>query len=277
MKCFSFEKWDATGNDFVVVNLATSSLKEVEYSSDLVRAVCNRESGVGADGVVLLEQSLDSEKPSRVVILNSDGSPGQMCGNALRCIGLALHRDGVGDKASEVRIGSRSVKIFPQGPEQCSVLMGKPAAVSPTLPAFVSIDSLNNVLGGKGYLVSFGNPHYVVPMEDIPTDWVERGTNAQAVAHQLLGTGGINCGFLSRSPSADGSYSLRVFERGAGATKSCGSGACAASAVLEHYLKVAAPHELELTGGKLSISRIKEGYLMTGKAILEFKGQWNLS
>lgn len=276
MKCFSFEKWDATGNDFVVVNLATSSLSEAEYSSDLVRAVCNRDSGVGADGVVLLEQSLDYRKPSRVVILNSDGSPGQMCGNALRCIGLVLHRSGTDDKPSEVLIGSRSVKVFPLGQEQCSVLMGKPEAVSPALPAFTSVDSLNNALGGKGYLVSFGNPHYVVPLADIPSDWIERGANTQAVAHQLLGTGGINCGFLSLSPSEDGSYRLRVFERGAGATKSCGSGACAASAVLERYLKVEAPHELELTGGKLSISRVKEEYLMTGKAVLEFKGQWIL-
>jgi diaminopimelate epimerase len=270
----SFQKWDATGNDFVVVELDGRVLSEGDFTPLLARQLCDREHGVGADGVVLV-QARAERSTARVVIWNSDGSQAEMCGNALRCVALLLARRGWSGQCLE--IGPRMVE-FEAMPSQdrASIRMG-PLAAWPKQPLFASLPELDEILSGPGQLVSFGNPHYVVPCSEIPADWVERGEQAQQVAHRLLGTGGINCGFLKRQPEGDGRHLLRVFERGAGATRSCGSGACAASAVLEHSLGMAAPHHLELPGGVLEIGRQQSDFVLSGAAILEFTGQWSLT
>jgi diaminopimelate epimerase len=271
-----FEKWDATGNDFVLIDLGCSPLAEFEFAPGLIRSLCDRDHGIGADGVVLW-QGCSGGQPSKVAIWNADGSPGQMCGNALRCVALVLARADSGSQLSyRVRIGEREVTTRAQGPGQSSVSMGPVAAVEPH-PMFASLPILDELLGGPGFLVSFGNPHYVLPCS-IPEDWEQRGSRAQVPADRLLGTGGINCGFLQVSPApSPGCHRLRVFERGAGATKSCGSGACAASAVLESRLGVAPPHRLELPGGVLDIGRSADaGFELSGPAFQEFVGQWSL-
>lgn len=270
-----YEKWDATGNDFVIIDLARSPLSETEFSASLVSKICHRQHGVGADGVVLLHTADGDGVPSRVVIWNSDGSLGSMCGNALRCVALILARQRTAEFA--VQIGERLVTTRAEGKDRSSVLMGPASAVADR-PSFDSLPELDQVLGGQGYLVSFGNPHYVVPYTEVPKDWAARGALAQPLAHSLLGTGGINCGFLQRRPGADGNYLLRVFERGVGVTQSCGSGACAASAVLETQLEEAPPHRLALLGGVLQIGRSGDGsFELTGPAHYQFEGQWSLS
>lgn len=272
MNEISYQKWDATGNDFVVVNLDSSPLAEHEFTPGLVVEMCDRQHGVGADGVVLFRAARD-DGPARVVIWNSDGSQGDMCGNALRCVALLLAR--AGQASQDVEIGQRRVGTRALGEDRSSVLMGPLAAVSGQ-PMFGSLPQLDQVLGGQGYLLSFGNPHYVVPVAEIPEDWDQRGGRAQVLADQLLGTGGINCGFLKSQPESDGRHLLRVFERGVGVTKSCGSGACAASAVLEEKFGIAPPHRLELLGGMLEIARTEGGFVLTGPAFLEFEGHWSL-
>ena len=263
-----YETWDATGNDFVVVDLALSPLDEEGFTPDLVRRMCDRQNGVGADGVVLLGRA--EGKPHRVAIWNSDGSGAEMCGNALRCVAVLLAAP------AQVRIGPRTVGTRADGPEYSRVAMG-PAAAHDDRPIFESLPELDDVLGARGYLLSFGNPHYVVPMARIPVDWERRGAEAQDVAHRLLGTGGINCGFLQLDPEPDGHYPLRVFERGVGVTQSCGSGACAASAVLESALGVSPPHRLQVLGGLLEIGRDPQGgFELGGPARREFAGQWRL-
>jgi diaminopimelate epimerase len=267
-----FEKWDATGNDFVLVDLQHSPLSASEISPDLVRAMCRRDSGVGADGVVLLSQP--EGEPCEVTIWNSDGSLGAMCGNALRCVAMVLARQS-GPPERPVRIGQRLVHTRLEGEGRSSVSMG-PAAAVDGFPEYEQLDELDALLGGRGHLLSFGNPHYVVPFERIPQDWAERGARAQAPAQRLLGLGGINCGFLQVRPE-DGIHPLRVLERGVGVTRSCGSGACAASAVLQNRLGVAPPHRLGLPGGVLEIGREPQGgYRMAGAACMEFTGAWSI-
>ena len=138
---------------------------------------------------------------------------------------------------------------------------------------FGNLPELDEIMGGRGYLLSFGNPHYVVPLTRIPEDWQGRGALCQPLADRLLQTGGINCGFL-QTAAENGSIPLRVFERGAGATKSCGSGACAASAVLEHLSLEELPHRLALTGGVLTISREGAEFVLSGPVSKEYEGVW---
>lgn len=270
MNALPFEKWDATGNDFIIVDLTELSIGEEEFSPSRVQFLCDRNHGIGADGVVLL--TLGSLN-HRVTIINSDGSVAAMCGNAMRCIGIKLAQSGLGHEY-RVQVGDRLVTTRMLGPERASVVMGEVGDVADDHLAYSSLPSLDQKLGGKGYLLSFGNPHYVVPMLEIPVDWVDRGRKVQTLANDLLGLGGVNCGFLSQEPDTKGRFRLRVYERGAGATKSCGSGACAASAILEHRLGMPQPHVLELPGGELRIERLGTHYVLSGEARKEYSGQW---
>jgi diaminopimelate epimerase len=273
----AYEKWDATGNDFVVIDLAQSLLAEDDFSARLVSDICDRKQGVGADGVVLMRRAASAGQPARVVIWNSDGSLGGMCGNALRCVALILGREADPARPHPIDIGGRLVRTTVRDAAYSTVLMGVAGPVGQQV-MLGSLPALDEVLGGQGYLLSFGNPHYVLPVADVPTDWAALGAAAQPVAHRLLGTGGINCGFLCQRSQADGGYLLRVFERGAGVTQSCGSGACAASTVLDVKLGVAAPHRFHLPGGTLDIGRSLDGGLeLGGPAYLEHVGHWSLS
>lgn len=274
MRTFPYEKWEATGNDFVVVDLQQSPLALDDFTPDIAAAVCHREHGVGADGLVLLDYGAGGEQPSRVTIWNSDGSLAQMCGNALRCVALLKARHFQVDSGLAL-IGERLLQTKAEGPEQSSVSMGEVAPVG-GLPVWSSLAALDEVMGGRGYLLSFGNPHYVVPFRELPEDWALRGERAQEVAHALLGTEGINCGFLCELPDESGVHRLRVYERGAGVTQSCGSGACAASAVLESQLGQAPPHRIELLGGVLQVGRGRQGFELSGPARKEFEGRWSL-
>lgn len=274
MSSIPYEKWDATGNDFVVVDLQHSPLTVDQFPAPLVVAMCDRQHGVGADGVVLLEHGREGA-PAHVMICNSDGSPSAMCGNALRCVALLLARQR-GAGVHRVLLGERLLATRADGPDRSRVTMGRVAPVGDRAP-LSSLPELDELLGGRGYLLSFGNPHYVVVYDEIPADWVQRGEAAQSVAHRLLGTGGINCGFLQRPTGRAETTPLRVFERGAGVTQSCGSGACAASAVVEQALAVAPPHCLRLLGGVLEVGRSDGEFELAGPARQEFVGRWSLS
>ncbi len=264
---FRYEKWEATGNDFVVVDLNSVSPNTEDFTPELVRQVCDRKAGVGADGVVLLDFSC---LPVRMVIINSDGSPSGMCGNALRCVAQILKKR-TGKVEGSVVLGDRTIETSVDSDGLASVVLGPPQGV-PGHEPYASSSALDNLLG-RGYLLWFGNPHNVVPVERLPVDWVDQGKEAQDIAAEQLGTGGINCGFLQTSPT-DGIYPLRVYERGAGVTQSCGSGACAASAVLERALQVPPPHRLELLGGVLTVGRAPGGFTLAGAARQEFEGEW---
>lgn len=274
MTLLPYQKWDATGNDFVMVRESRSPLTAEQFSPDLVVRLCDRSSGVGADGVVVLRSGGGPSEPDEMIIWNSDGSPGGMCGNALRCVAMVL--GGAGESSEhKVKVGARTVATRVDGPAFSTVMMG-PVASQGDRPLYDHLPELDRLLGAPGYLLSFGNPHYVVPTSSIPPDWISRGEQAQALAHQLLGTGGLNCGFLSTETDDEGIYPLCVYERGVGATQSCGSGACAASAVLQHRLGIPPVHRLRLPGGVLTIGRDPTGYELAGGARMDFEGEWEL-
>ena len=268
-KSLAFQKWEATGNDFFFIDSVAESVAAEDLGVDEVRAICERNGTGGADGVALY--GLTGDGSAHMTIFNSDGSRGDMCGNALRCLSQILFEKS-GSNRHSVKLATRTVVVVAGDVGSGSVAMGS-ADRQGEHPIFHNLPEIDAEMGGPGYLLSFGNPHYVVPFERLPEDWEQRGANAQSIADQLLGTGGINCGFLQTVPSGEVNL-LRVYERGAGATKSCGSGACAASAVLEHLGLASPPHRLELTGGILTISRDGSEFVLSGPVSKEYEGVW---
>jgi diaminopimelate epimerase len=270
LRKLAFQKWEATGNDFLFIDALHQGLCAADFSARQVADICDRETGRGADGVALYSHSNGGVQ---MTIINSDGSLGDMCGNALRCLAQILS---VADGQSEhkVQLRYRSVSVRALGADTGLVVMGNPEPQG-SRDLLASLPEIDQAMGGVGYLLSFGNPHYVVPFERIPEDWESRGASCQELADKLLGTGGINCGFLENS-QRNGVHELRVFERGAGATKSCGSGACAASAVLERVLLHDPPHKLALTGGHLDIGREGDKFTLSGPVRKEYEGVWEI-
>lgn len=267
-----FQKWEATGNDFLFVDSLSQSLDPQALSIEQVAEACHRTTGFGADGVVFY--SPNESGPTEMTVVNSDGSLGGMCGNALRCLAEILFRQ-TGRATHRVRLAGRTVTLYASPHQHPLVHMG-PAQPLGGLPLFSDHPALNPIVKRRGHLLSFGNPHYVVPVDTLPQEWQELGQALQEPAHRVLGTGGINVGFLELKPNSEGVQTLRVFERGAGPTKSCGSGACAASAVLEGVYGTPPPHRLHLTGGVLTIAREAEHFTLSGPARLEYDGTWNI-
>lgn len=266
----AFQKWEATGNDFLFVNTQTQSLRASDLSPQQTRNLCHRSDGIGADGIVLY--SLPDPSPAQMQIINSDGSPGGMCGNALRCLALILHAE-TGMTEQLVRLAERDVTVRVTSDGRPEVVMGEVSAVHGTT-LLGDLSTLAARTGRTGHLLSFGNPHYVTPATNLPTDWESLGRALQQPAHEALGTGGINAGFVATEPGPDGIFELRVYERGAGATLSCGSGACAASAVLQKVCGISPPHRLRLPGGVLEIGREGDNFTLSGPANLQFLGSW---
>jgi len=195
-----------------------------------------------------------------------------MCGNALRCLAEILFQSD-GTKRHVVQLSHRQVVVDREKPNYTSVDMGKAAPLN-NLQLLATVPELSRLAGATGYAVSFGNPHFVIPVETVPEDWEKVGRKMQEPAHRLFSTGGINCGFVTTEPDGDGVYQLRVFERGAGATQACGSGACAASAVLAAKLNRHAPHRLSLPGGELLIGRQEGRFILKGPASMEYEDFW---
>ena len=236
----------------------------------MVRRVCDRDRGVGADGVVVLHTYLGSTPHLKTEIINSDGTPVEMCGNALRCIAKVSQAENLGQL---FLMGQREIRAEYQDDGQATVCIGVPDQVGDH-PMFASLPELDKLLGHRGHLLSFGNPHYVVPVTSIPENWADLGSQSQIMADRILGTGGINLGWLQAKPQAKEVPRLCVYERGVGVTASCGSGACAASATRRFLGQGGDPDHLRLPGGTLSIS-VRDGkYYLTGEAVCESTGTW---
>jgi diaminopimelate epimerase len=261
----SFSKYEGLGNDFIVV--------EQELATELAVALCDRHRGIGGDGVLVVGEQ--AGRPSMRVI-NADGSVPEMCGNGIRCVAVHLARKGViGDAAVEIETGA--------GPHLVRVLEG---GVVEVMMRHASLDGAELGLASSRPLVdapievgdttvcltavSMGNPH-AVTFDDVGEARLALGPKIER--HAMFARG-ANAGFARIT--APRSIDLRVFERGAGWTEACGTGACAAAVAAVETGR--APRyqaiSVKLPGGLLSITvgapgeRVK----MTGPARHVFDG-----
>ena len=259
----AFWKYQGLGNDFVVVE--TSEL----MSGARAQRLCDRRLGIGADGVL-------SVLPARaggvayMHIFNSDGSVAAMCGNGIRCVArhLAERRGLTGELAIETAAG----------PRRCVVHAGRSGrveAVSVEMGPACYEGEREFEAGGerlRGHRVSMGNPHAVFFGEASS----ERAARFGPLVERAI-PGGVNAGFAA--PRAGG-LDLVVWERGAGLTHACGTGACAAAvaAVKTGLLSAGAPLEVWLPGGQLEITVARDlvGVLMRGPAERVFEGSTEL-
>lgn len=204
--------------------------------------------GRAADGLLVL---LEGERAVRLVVWNADGSTAAACGNGLRCAGwLLLRETGAEEVVLEMETGLRCVhgEVREDGAESLVADLGEVTieSLSAELPL---LDSERSAWRGD-----VGNPHCVFLVEDVESpDFEARGTALQD--HPLF-PGGVNVGYVAERGAA---WRLRVFERGVGETAACGTGAAAAAAALHQALGVPFPIELELPGGRLTITRGADG------------------
>lgn len=277
----SFTKMHGLGNDFMVLERITQSF---ELTHDLVKLLGDRHLGVGFDQLLLVEAPDRPDADFKYRIYNSDGSEVEQCGNGARCFARFVVERGLSFKrklAVETACGLIYLTITDSG--LVSVDMGHPEFALKSLP-FVPLgapDSEGRYVLSAGtdsaafYMVSMGNPHAVTLVDDVLSAPVSR-FGSQIVSHPTFPKQ-VNVGFMQIvNPS---SIRLRVYERGAGETQACGTGACAAvvAGVRMGLLKSGKPVDVQLYGGRLQIEW-SEGkpVIMTGPTERVFDGQLDL-
>jgi diaminopimelate epimerase len=246
----AFSKYEGLGNDFVIVDVDAWGSRP---DRDAI-AICDRFTGVGADGVLVV----DARAPSMRVI-NADGSTSEMCGNGLRCVVLHLARRGA-FTGSEVVVQTDAgphpsvvVSTFDRGAE-VEVHMRVPSLAPADLPLVASAPLVDApfVDGVRFTGVSMGNPHAVTFDTVDEHARLALGPRVQA---DVRFPEGVNVGFV-RSTDDARTFDLDVFERGSGWTRACGTGACAAAvaAVVTGRARRHEPVVMRLPGGPLTIT-----------------------
>ncbi|PSW03418.1 diaminopimelate epimerase [Photobacterium lipolyticum] len=270
----NFSKMHGLGNDFMVVDCVTQN---VFFSPDAIRRLADRHRGIGFDQLLVVEPPYDPETDFHYRIFNADGSEVEQCGNGARCFARFVWMKGLTNKyhvAVSTKAGKMLLKL--ENDNQVTVNMGVPVFEPGKIPFRAKQFEKTYILrAGDSTLfcgaVSMGNPHCVTVVDDVDTAAVE--TLGPLVESHERFPERVNAGFMQViSPNE---VKLRVYERGAGETQACGSGACAAVAIgrvqglLDENVKVCLP------GGDLHIRWAGEGQplYMTGPVAHVFDGQ----
>lgn len=249
---FHFSKMHGLGNDFMVVDCITQNMF---FSPDLIRRLADRHTGVGFDQLLVVEAPYDPETDFHYRIFNADGSEVEQCGNGARCFAHFVWLKGLTNKYS-INVSTKKGKMVLDVEEDnlVTVNMGEPVFEPGKIPfkakqaekTYIMRVSEQTLFCGA---VSMGNPHVVTTVDDVQTADVET-LGPLLESHERFPER-VNAGFMQVLSRDE--IKLRVYERGAGETQACGSGACAAVAVgieqgtLNHKVKV------HLPGGDLTI------------------------
>jgi len=278
---FQFTKMHGIGNDFVVIDAINQA---IELSPEQVRFIADRHFGVGCDQLLLVERPLLEGAEFRYRIYNADGGEVQQCGNGARCFARFVHDQGMTSNTDipvETAAGMIYLKLEDDG--LVTVDMGVPSFDPESLP--FEADNLNDdeteyhqlMVNGEKYAigaVSVGNPHAVLLVDAVAEAPVEI-LGAAIESHERFPER-VNVGFMEIMDRSH--IRLRVFERGAGETLACGTGACAAVAVGIHNSLLDNTVQVELNGGHLTIrwQGNDNTLLMTGPAQTVYQGKMTL-
>ena len=268
-----FLKMNGLGNDFVVVEARSAPF---EPTPAQVRAIADRTSGVGCDQLISIERASGGEADARARFWNADGEEVSACGNGTRCVGW-LMMQAVGKDAVAIQTQAGVLQAWRVGERLVAVDMGQPGLDWRDIPLSDEQDTLfmdvplHPALTEPATCVSMGNPHVVFFVAELDEAFV-RSVGPVIERHPLFPKG-ANVGFAQVIDRER--IGLKVWERGAGLTKACGTGACAAlvAAVRRDLTDRAAT--LVLDGGELLIDwRAEDGHvIMTGPAAVDFAGE----
>ncbi len=262
MKTIKFEKWQGLGNDFVILN-------EEKATSEFAKKMCDRNFGIGADGLFSPTKTDDTDIGWD--FYNSDGSVAQMCGNGIRCFAKFARENKLVNKdefSVKTLAGTIIPKILPDG--RVCVNMGKPILEAEKIPVESKTPQDFEVEGFRACAISMGNPHCVIFTDDDSKKLaLEYGPKIEV--HKLFPEK-TNVEFVQIKNRAR--VRLDVYERGCGITLACGTGACATvvAGILKGFLDNTVT--VELPGGELTIEYNGENVYMTGSATKVFDGEF---
>ncbi|NMG30241.1 diaminopimelate epimerase [Aromatoleum evansii] len=273
-----FAKMHGLGNDFVVIDAVR---QHVELTPERVRFLADRHFGVGCDQLLVVEPASQPGVDFRYRIFNADGGEVEQCGNGARCFVRFVHEQGLTAK-SEIRVETKSGVIAPRLEDSglVTVDMGVPVFEPARVPFVSDSDAVVQPLDVAGTpvaitAVSMGNPHAVQVVADV--DAAPVAVQGPLIEKHARFPARVNAGFMQVVD--EHRIRLRVYERGAGETLACGTGACAAVVAGIRRELLVSPVRVETRGGELEIAwaGVGEPVLMTGPAVTVFAGEIELA
>lgn len=272
-----FTKMQGLGNDFIVLD---GVRHPISLTTEQIRYLGDRRFGIGFDQLLLVEKAESTDNDFRYRIFNNDGGEVEQCGNGARCFARFVFEAQLSDKR-QIRVETARGVIVPERLDNGMVRvdMGQPRFLPADIPFIADHDRITHALDVSGQeitigVVSMGNPHAVQVVADLNTAPVAE-LGAQIENHPRF-PARVNAGFMEVVSREH--VRLRVYERGAGETLACGTGACAAvvsgirRGLLDSKVRV------DTRGGQLTIEWQGEGHSvqMTGPAVTVFQGEITL-
>ena len=265
------------GNDFVVIDAIN---QKIDLKRDQIRQIADRNRGIGCDQLLLVEPPRTPEVEFNYRIFNADGGEVEQCGNGARCFARFVHDTGLSNSTSiPVATSAGNIVLKLEDDGQVTVNMGVPVFTPAKIPFDADIEASSYLLQVNSQtieigVVSMGNPHAVMRVDDVNTAPVtELGPR---IENHPRFPRRVNAGFMQIVDQ--NMIKLRVYERGAGETQACGTGACAAMVVGRRWHLLDENVQVILTGGTLNIKWKGEGepVYMTGPAQTVFEGNIDL-
>jgi len=255
-----FIKASACGNDFLLIDSSLVSAAEIR---EFTKRICDRHDGIGADGVewMLPHSSADLE----IRLINADGSEAEISGNGTRCVAAYLSSEqGKEEVTIQTGAGPKTCNLISRsdGEYEFEIAMGR---------ATVDDEFVVKTTDGefRGIPVSMGNPHYVVFVEEFLADWQRKAAEIQRSSQFRLG---VNVEFVK--PEGKHDVSARFFERGAGETRSSGTGSCASAVAAMSAGHAESPVRVHAPGGTQTIRSEGDNIFLRGSARLVGRGEF---
>ena len=268
----NFTKMHGLGNDFIVIDNLNGVFNE---NSINIPKLANRHTGIGFDQLLIVESSETPGIDFKYRIFNADGQEVQQCGNGARCFALYVFKKKLTNKSKlNVETLNGDIELTINDASSVTVNMGEPEFTPSKIPAnFDNQQKKYSINSTEIGALSMGNPHAVIISDDIKNLQIEK--TAKDIQNSGYFPEGINVGFMQINSRSN--ISLRVYERGVGETRACGTGACAAvvfgveNNLLDNKVCVSLP------GGDLDINYKKESVVfMTGPAEFVYEGSINI-
>jgi len=286
MNKFEFYKYQGNGNDFIIIDSRRNDSynRLISNNNFNVKNLCDRNFGIGADGIIFILKA-EFNSNTRMIIFNSDGSEAEMCGNGIRCmIEYLNNQENSLINKSEYRIETKAgLKVAKYNSGKITVRMGKPIFKNKLIPTIIN-KNINELptdefdyenFNSQGYAVGMGNPHLIFFVEDL--DLISHKELGPVFENNNLFPEKTNVHFCQIINSQK--IIVKIWERGAGSTLACGTGACAIHVAARKLSKCESKTSIILPGGELFIewNNTDDEVLMTGIAKKVFKGSFTLT